>query len=112
MNTASALRGARRSAGLSQADLAALAGTSQATVSDYENGRKEPTLPTLGRLLAAAGARLRVVADRAAAPHLDPEELARRDRVLQDVLALAGALPSEPSRTLDYPRLGRSADGG
>jgi transcriptional regulator with XRE-family HTH domain len=37
---------ARRLAGLTQADLAALAGTSRPTLSAYESGRKSPTLAT------------------------------------------------------------------
>src|SRR5690348_14066078 len=46
---------ARRTAGLSQAELARRAGTSRTTLSAYEHGRKSPSLDTLERLLAAAG---------------------------------------------------------
>jgi len=46
---------ARRSTSLSQAELAARAGTSRTTLSAYENGRKSPTLETAQRILAAAG---------------------------------------------------------
>ena len=53
MDAAASLRDARRRAGLTQAELARRAGTSQATISAYEHGRKEPSVETLGRLLAA-----------------------------------------------------------
>ncbi len=46
---------ARRTAGLSQRELADLAHTSRPTLSAYEHGRKSPTLETATRLLAAAG---------------------------------------------------------
>ena len=46
---------ARRLAGLTQADLAALAGTSRPTLSAYESGRKSPTLATTERILEMAG---------------------------------------------------------
>lgn len=42
-------------AGLSQAALAALAGTSRPTLSAYEHGRKSPTLETAQRILREAG---------------------------------------------------------
>ncbi|QWC85460.1 helix-turn-helix domain-containing protein [Nocardioidaceae bacterium] len=46
---------ARIDAGLSQGELADLAGTSRPTVSAYERGRKSPTLETASRIIAAAG---------------------------------------------------------
>jgi predicted nucleotidyltransferase/DNA-binding XRE family transcriptional regulator len=49
---------ARRNAGLTQAEHAARCGTSQATFSRYESGDAIPTIGTLERLLAAAGANL------------------------------------------------------
>lgn len=42
-------------AGLTQAQLAGLAGTSQATIAAYESGAKSPTLRTLERLAEAGG---------------------------------------------------------
>jgi transcriptional regulator with XRE-family HTH domain len=105
MDTGSALRDARRRAGLSQATLASRAGTSQATISAYESGAKQPSLETFERLLAVTGARL-VVEPGARQPQ-EPgrAELARAGRTLADVLELAAALPSRPSPTLRYPRL-------
>jgi transcriptional regulator with XRE-family HTH domain len=49
---------ARRASGLSQAEVARLAGTSRPNVSAFEHGRRSPTLDTLERLLAANGQRL------------------------------------------------------
>jgi len=46
---------ARRLAGLTQADLAKLAGTSRPTLSAYESGRKSPNLATAERILEVAG---------------------------------------------------------
>ncbi|HEX8121044.1 MAG TPA: helix-turn-helix transcriptional regulator [Solirubrobacteraceae bacterium] len=94
MDAAREIRNARRRAGLTQAALAERAGTSQATLSAYESGRKEPSLRTLGRVLEAAGARLTV-----------EQTLRRNAKILEDVLGLAEALPSRHSPTLEYPRL-------
>lgn len=46
------LRSARREMGLTQAELAQLAGTSQPNVSDYESERVSPTVAVAERLLA------------------------------------------------------------
>jgi transcriptional regulator with XRE-family HTH domain len=53
------LRLARIKAGLTQQALADRAGIDQQVVSAYETGRREPTLPTLMRLIEAAGYELR-----------------------------------------------------
>ena len=58
MDTAELLRDARRSAGLTQAELARRAGTSQAMVARYETGVASPTVRTLQRLLRAVGREL------------------------------------------------------
>lgn len=47
------LERARRARGLTQARLAAISGTSQATVSAYERGLKSPSLKVASRILAA-----------------------------------------------------------
>jgi transcriptional regulator with XRE-family HTH domain len=54
------MRGARRAAGLSQAEFAERGGTSRPTLSAYEHGRKSPSLETFERLLTAAGLELEV----------------------------------------------------
>jgi transcriptional regulator with XRE-family HTH domain len=103
MDIPETLRRAREEAGLSQAALAARARTSQATISAYESGRKQPSVETLSRLLAAAGRRLS--AERSLPREPSPEEHAHAARVLADVLELAAALPSRKRGALRYPRL-------
>ena len=58
----SLLREARQHAGLTQAELARRSATRQSAVSAYETGRRGPSIPTLARLLAAAGFELRLEA--------------------------------------------------
>ena len=90
---------------MTQAELARRVGTSQATISAYENDRKQPSVETLARLLAATGARLTV--DHGHEPVLrpSPAQDARTARTLADVIALAEALPTRHERELRYPRL-------
>ena len=56
----SVLQLARTRLGLSQTVFADLLGIAQPTLSAYESGRRQPTLPTLLRLLARAGLELRL----------------------------------------------------
>ncbi len=58
------LRYARLKAGLSQTELADKAGVPRSMVSAYERDQRQATLPTLARLLKAAGYELRM--------HLEP----------------------------------------
>ena len=85
----------RRRNGLTQAELARRAGTSQPVVSAYEHGRRDPTFGTLRRLVEAGGERLRHRRRAAARPAArgDVDEHARR---LLDVLSLADAIPARP----------------
>lgn len=89
------LRHARTEADLSQADLAALASTSQPALARYETGATLPTLPTLERLLSACGRRLHIAAPPLAIEPSTPtsirgqmgfqaQELRRRRRKLLD----------------------------
>lgn len=93
---------ARTRAGLTQRTLAERAGVRQPVIAAYETGRRQPSLPTLRKLLRAAGFELETSL-RAARPGPDVE---RAGRVLPMVLELAGALPKRrrPER-LDFPRL-------
>jgi predicted nucleotidyltransferase/DNA-binding XRE family transcriptional regulator len=52
------LRRARRETGLTQVELAIRASVTQSVVSAYEAGHREPSLPTLTALVAAAGYRI------------------------------------------------------
>jgi uncharacterized protein len=95
----------RRRVALTQADLAARAGTSQPVVSAYEHGRRDPTVGTLRKLLAGAGAQLRLDA-RPMADLPPPADLVEHGRRLVDVLSLADAIPARPRPpSLDAPRL-------
>ena len=95
MDAGEAIRSARRRAGLTQSQLARRSGTSQATLSAYETGRKDPSVATLSRILGAAGARLTV----------EPGPFATNGRTLEQVVELAAALPTRHERALRFPRL-------
>ena len=59
------LRSARLRLGLSQGAFAQLVGVAQPTLSAYESARRQPSLPTLLKLLSRAGLELRInLADR------------------------------------------------
>ena len=74
---------ARRASGLSQSQVALLAGTSRPNISAYEHGHRSPTLDTLERLLAANGQHLVAVPlpnftqywDRRGKPFFVPDQL-------------------------------------
>ena len=105
MEPAELLRTARQRRGLSQAELAARAGTSQPVISAYENGRRDPTTRTLRRLVAATGERLEL---RLASeppqipPPSSPQEHGDR---LVDVLLLTDGIGHSRRGSLDYPRI-------
>jgi transcriptional regulator with XRE-family HTH domain len=61
MRSANILRHARRRAGLTQVELARLAGVPQSTVGRIETNRINPTLGTMRLLLNAAGQDLELV---------------------------------------------------
>lgn len=50
---------AREEAGLSQRELAERAGVAQSEIARIESGKREPSIPTLQRILAGAGLELR-----------------------------------------------------
>ena len=106
MEPSDLIRTVRRRRGLTQAELARRAGTSQPVVSAYEHGRRDPTFGTLRRLVAAGGERLLVDAAipvDGPPPPADDNERAGR---LVDVLLLADAIPARPRpAVLRAPRL-------
>jgi transcriptional regulator with XRE-family HTH domain len=77
---------ARRRSGLTQAELARRAGVPRSVLNAYERGKREPGADALAAVLDAAGVDLRVVQARRPDP-------VRADRILQQVLDLAEALP-------------------
>ena len=58
MEAGALVRNSRTAAGLTQAELARRAGTTQAAVARLESGRVSPRVGTLQKMLAAAGCRL------------------------------------------------------
>ena len=50
---------ARQEAGLSQRELAERAGVTQSEIARIESGKREPSIPTIQRILAGAGLELR-----------------------------------------------------
>lgn len=107
MDAAKVLVRARTRAGLTQAQLAARARTSQPVISAYEHGRRDPSVTTLRRLVAATGADLELRVgernqDRVPPARTDAEHGAR----FVDVLLLADAIPRRRTRgPLAFPRL-------
>jgi uncharacterized protein len=83
---------ARRRAGVTQQDLARSAGVTQSVVSAYETGRRQPTVPTLCRLLAAAGFQPMIVLEpgRDGGPEGD-ERVAARVRTHRDEIRRVAA---------------------
>lgn len=88
--SASLLRRARAQAGLTQTRLAELAGTTQSAIAAYEAGTREPTVPVLTRLCAAAGSWLTL--------DIEPDQsLYRLSDVARDIAALG---PTDEARRL------------
>ncbi|MCK9248558.1 MAG: helix-turn-helix domain-containing protein [Solirubrobacteraceae bacterium] len=106
MDVARELRAARAAAGLSQAELAERSGTSQATLSAYERGRKQPTIATALRILRAAD---RDLVTLPAAAVAERRRLEDAGRTLVEVLDLAGHLPTRHDPVLGFPALPRRA---
>lgn len=85
MDVPALIRQARYAAGLSQRILAERAGVSRHTLSHYEHGRRTPTLPSLTKILAAAGVQIRA--------ELEPLD--------QDVRAAITAIAAQPTTDRD-----------
>ncbi len=94
MEPGSLLRTARLRQGLSQAELARRAGTSQPVISAYEHARRDPTYGTLRRLIEATGERLRLDAALPASDLVPPGDVDEHARRLLDVLSLVDAIPA------------------
>ncbi|MFM8266900.1 MAG: helix-turn-helix domain-containing protein [Ilumatobacteraceae bacterium] len=92
---AALVRDMRQASGLSQQDFAVRAGMAQSAISNYELGRKVPSLPTLARLAEAAGAALEVGFRR-------DDSLTYMGHAPRDV-APSSTAPSEPRVVVDPP---------
>ena len=99
MDSAALIRRARTGAGLSLRRLADRAGTSHATIAAYEAGRVHPSVPTVERIIRAAG--FRVVVE--LVPVVDQPANRRGDELIQ-ALELAAQFPARHSPNLRYPR--------
>jgi transcriptional regulator with XRE-family HTH domain len=95
------IRQARRNAGLSQAELSRRSGISVPVLSAYENGRRQPSVAALARIVEACGQEL------ALQPRLAPYGSARAAHILEQVLDLAASLPYRPRPDLPYPPLAK-----
>jgi predicted nucleotidyltransferase len=82
----------RRKAGLTQAELARRARTSQAMVARYETGAASPTVRTLARLLRAAGHELVLAGTRADRVDAQGTVVARLREHRAEILAAAEAV--------------------
>lgn len=97
---------ARRKQSLTQAELARRAGTSQPVISAYEHRRRDPSIATLRRLVAATGERLALGLERRETPIPAPQTPQERSERLVDVLLLADAVPTRPPATgVEFPRI-------
>lgn len=92
---------------MTQTELARRSATSQTALSAYESGAKTPSVPTLARILAACGSRLTIEPDHQPLIIPSARQHERTARALDDVLALAEALPTRHDRALRFPPLGR-----
>lgn len=93
------LRHARVSASLSLRELAIRAGTSHATLSAYEQGRKAPSVTTFLRILEACGNAVDIVLQR----RVREADGIPRGEELASVLKLASQFPARAARHLNFP---------
>jgi len=92
MSVARLIHDARAAAGLTQAELARRAGTSQPAIARYERGASSPSVLTLERILAAAGQRLALTATPSLTAHDASSARMRKLRAhRREILALARA---------------------
>jgi len=98
------IRDARTRAGLTQVELAARAGVTQSVISTYENGRREPSLTALQRLVRAAGFETTVdLLPACAPPPLQERVAAAREALVAAVRRNGGTRP----RLVPVERRGR-----
>jgi transcriptional regulator with XRE-family HTH domain len=106
MDPATIIKAVRRRQGLTQAELARRAGTTQPVVSAYERGHRDPGYATLRRLVEAGGEQLVLAAVRTTSDLTPPADVDEHARRLRDVLTLADAIPvRRRSPVLHAPRL-------
>jgi transcriptional regulator with XRE-family HTH domain len=99
MDAATLIRRARVRSGLSLRHLAQRAGTSHATISAYEAGRIDPSVPTFDRIVRAAGFTLAIDL----VPLVGDPVHNRGDELVQ-ALELAAQFPAHRTPDLRFPR--------
>jgi transcriptional regulator with XRE-family HTH domain len=106
VSPAQLIRAVRRRRGLTQAELATRAGTSQPVVSAYEHDRRDPSFSTLQKLIEAAGEQLRIDAIPPLPDLPKARDAEEHNRRFLDVLSLADAIPvRRRSALLQAPRM-------
>lgn len=91
MDPASLIRTARLDAGLTQAQLAERAATSQPAIARYESGAASPSVATLDRILRATGRRLVLAAEAATAQPASSARMRALRARRREILALMRA---------------------
>lgn len=91
------LRRSRHAAGLTQVELAALAGTSQSAIAAYESGARQPTLPVLTRMINATGYVFRATVELA-------PELLRLTDVAREIRAARGDVQRQLRLVFEFLR--------
>lgn len=94
------LRATRTSANVGLRELARRAGTSHATISAYETGRKVPSVATFVRLLEACG----FAVDFELSRRVRSYNGVPRGEELAEVLTLAEQFPANPQKSVNFPR--------
>lgn len=104
MQASEVIKECRRRAGLTLRSLAERSGTSHATISAYEAGRKVPNVQTLDRIVRAAGYEI----DISLAPRMQSTLVgSTRGDELAAVLLLAEAFPVRHNPVLTAPVFSR-----
>lgn len=115
MDASALIKRARHRAGLTQAQLAHAAGTSQPTLAAYEAGAKSPSVRTLDRIVRAAGGSLDVKLRRAPAArgellaelrsHSDAIQRAAHNRRIRNIRVFGSAARGDETTSSDVDLL-------
>jgi predicted nucleotidyltransferase/DNA-binding XRE family transcriptional regulator len=115
VDAAALIKQARTLAGVTQAELALAAGTSQPTLAAYESGAKSPSVRTLDRIVRASGATLEITLRDAPVArgqlladlrsHADAIRAAARRRRIRNIRVFGSAARGEESAASDVDLL-------
>ena len=104
MDIGQTLLQARTAAGLGLRQTARLAGTSHATLSTYERGKKVPSVATFLRILEACSYSVDLTLHR----RIRSRRGMQRGEELAQVLDLAEQFPAKHTKTLRFPKFAKS----